>query len=605
MTQKARTHAAPAVNEPVTGEPAVNEQVTGEPAVNEQGREGMQEPAGGLAPNVIGLPVAPTLAGVLVETVGGRYSSQMGIDIDAGDPAVERWFVASTLFGTRIAAAVAERAFAALEASGIHRITDAEAHEWDELVALLDSAGYARYDGRTASRLQALARQVTERYGGEVAEIGRRFQEPDELAAALDELTGWGPVTVSLFLRELRGVWPGARPGVDRRAVQAGQHLGLLSKEDPFEHLGLVAALSHVDLRDLEAALVRLALAHPKTGDCPGGRGCVVLARSAKPGGIYQQLALPGCRTITVRTMRADDGPSLAALYASLDEDDVYRRFFSTRLPPDSFIMQMADVARRGGGGLVATASSRSTHEERPAPAETMVAEATYTPLANGNAELGITVTRGARGWLGPYLLDVLLEDAAAHWFPNLEADVLAANAPMLAMLRRRGYAVIDMADHPVSILMAVGTAGRVPSWPPARAALRVLVEAPSGSWEASDALRRAGVEVLGCPSPSGGWAGCPELRGTPCPLASGADVIVVAVPGEPGRLLIGAHRRLHASVPLFAELAPEDPDPGVQAERLTRGATEAEVDAILRRVDRRSLETNATRSAPPRTGER
>lgn len=583
---------------------------TGIPRAAEAARPGgSEEQARGLAPMASGLPVAPTLAGVLVETTGGRYSSEMGIDVDAGDPEVERWFVASTLFGTRIAAAVAERAFAVLEASGIRRITDAEAHEWGEIVALLDSAGYARYDGRTASRLQALARRIAERYGGEVGEIGRRFLEPDDLAAALDELTGWGPVTVSLFLRELRGVWPGARPSVDRRAMQAGQHLGLLSQEDPLEQLGVVAALSGVDLRDLEAALVRIALAHPRTGGCPGGRGCVVLARSAKPGGVFQQLALPGGRTMTVRTMRADDGPRLAALYASLDEDDVYRRFFSTRPPADPFIMQMADVAHRGGGGLVATVASRSctpsSEEERPGPAETMVAEATYTPLTNGNAELGITVTRGARGWLGPYLLDVLAEDAAAHWFPNLEADVLAANAPMLAMLRRRGYAVIDMADHPVSILMAVGTVGRVPSWPPARAAVRVLVEVPSGSWEVSDALRRSGAEVLGCPSPLGGWAGCPELGGTPCPLASGADVIVDAVPGEPGRLLLEAHRRLHASVPLFAELAPGDPDPSVRAERLTRGATEAEAEAILRQVDRRSLETDAARGPAPRTAER
>lgn len=583
---------------------------TGIPQAAETARpKGTEEQARGLAPSVSGLPVAPTLAGVLVETIGGRYSSEMGIDIDAGDPAVERWFVASTLFGTRIAAAVAERAFAALEASGIHRITDAEAHEWGDLVALLDSAGYARYDERTASRLQALARQVTERYGGEVAEIGRRFQEPEDLAAALDELTGWGPVTVSLFLRELRGVWPGARPDVDRRALWAGQHLGLLSQQNPLDQLELVATLSSVDLRDLEAALVRLTLAHPRTGGCPGGRGCVVLARSAKPGGIFRQLALPGGRTITVRTMRAGDGPHLAALYASLDEEDVYRRFFSTRLPPDSFIMQMADVAHRGGGGLVATvgsgSSTPSTHDEHGGTAETMVAEATYTPLTNGNAELGITVTRGARGWLGPYLLDVLAEDAAAHWFPNLEADVLAANAPMLAMLRRRGYAVIDMADHPVSILMTVGTVGRVPSWPPARAPFRVLVEVPSGSWEAADALRQAGAEVLGCPSPSGGWAGCPELRGTPCPLASGADVIVVAVPGEPGRLLLGAHRRLHASVPLCAELAPGDPDPGVRVERLTRGATEAEVEAILRQAERRSLEMDVARRPGTRIAER
>ena len=36
------------------------------------------------------------------------------------------------------------------------------------------------------------------------------------IAAALADLPGWGPVTVGLSLRELRGVWPGAPPPLDR-----------------------------------------------------------------------------------------------------------------------------------------------------------------------------------------------------------------------------------------------------------------------------------------------------------------------------------------------------------------------------------------------------
>ncbi len=39
--------------------------------------------------------------------------------------------------------------------------------------------------------------------------IGRRHAAYPELRAALDALPGWGPVTIRLFLRELRGVWPG------------------------------------------------------------------------------------------------------------------------------------------------------------------------------------------------------------------------------------------------------------------------------------------------------------------------------------------------------------------------------------------------------------
>lgn len=220
-----------------------------------------------------------TLAGEVVRRFGGRYSTELHIDLDAGDAEAERWFVACTLFGTRISARIAERSFAQLVGAGINRIVDARDRDWDDLVALLDAGGYARYDFRTATRLQELARIVADRYGGEVAAIGRQFRDPEALVAALDELPGWGPVTVGLFLRELRGVWPGARLPLDTRAEDAACHLGLLSGRggDALSRVALLAAGAGYDERDLEAALVRLALAHRRIADCPGGRRCVAL----------------------------------------------------------------------------------------------------------------------------------------------------------------------------------------------------------------------------------------------------------------------------------------------------------------------------------------
>jgi hypothetical protein len=564
-------------------------------------------PVGPLAPLTTGLPFAPTLAATLVRRLGGRYSTEMGIDVDAGDAQVERWFVASTLFGARIGAKVARRTFAVLEDSGIHRITDVEGRERAELVGLLDSGGYARYDFRTATRLQSLARQVADRYGGSVAEIGRRFVEPDDLAAALDDLTGWGPVTVGLFLRELRGVWPGAHPELDRRATVAGRHLGILCEDgDRLAHLHRVARLSACEPRDLEGALVRLALVHPRAGSCPGGRGCVVLAQADELGpGRVRKVSLPGRRIVTIRPPRPDDVPGLAALFDDLGEDDVYRRFFSARPPLEPFVTKLAAVADRGGGGLVATICDHSDDAGIVAPdggharTERIVAEATYTPLTNGDAELGITVARHARGWLGPYLLDTLLEDAAARGFPNLRSDVLVTNAQMLAMLRRRGYAVIGFDDHPAIVRLSVGTVGRIPSWAGAHVARRVLVETPGGRWHADDAIRRAGFEVMGCPAPPGGWVACPERRGEPCPLATAADVIVVAVPGEAGRSLVDAHRRTHPTVPICAEIEPDEPDPGPVAARIPRGSPGTVAEAVIERILLPGAEAALTSQVP------
>ncbi len=222
----------------------------------------------------------PDLADAIVRRFGGRYSSELGIDVDAGDAEVERWFVASTLFGTRISARVAERTFGQLAGAGINRIVDAGSRDWDALVALLDAGGYARYDFRTATRLQTLAQHVADRYGGSVGEIGRRFTNPATLVAALDDLPGWGPVTVGLYLRELRGVWPGARLPLDPRAAAAARHLGLLTgrERDELARIARIAQRSGCDERDLETALVRLALDHRRASACPGSRECVALS---------------------------------------------------------------------------------------------------------------------------------------------------------------------------------------------------------------------------------------------------------------------------------------------------------------------------------------
>ena len=243
---------------------------------------------------MLALPRAPSgrnatavdVARRLVTTVGGRYSTELGIDVDRGDDEVERWFLAATLFGARISAGIASRTFLVFDRASITRVARARYVPWDDLVALLDEGGYARYDFRTATRLQALATTLDGRYGGHVAAIGRCFPDYAGLRDALDALPGWGPVTVGLFLRELRGVWRGAEPPVDDRAGQAARHLGLSRArraEAVLDAVARTASDAGLDLRDLESALVRLSLAHHAgMDDCPGGPDCSVLAHRSR-----------------------------------------------------------------------------------------------------------------------------------------------------------------------------------------------------------------------------------------------------------------------------------------------------------------------------------
>jgi hypothetical protein len=214
------------------------------------------------------------LAGTVVRRFGGRYSTELGIDVDAGDAEIERWFVASALFGDRIAARVVEQTFKELSRVGVRRIVDAAAFDSDVLVALLDAGGYGRYDFRTATRLQSLARVLVDRFGGDVARIGRRFTEPAALVTVLDELPSWRPTTMGLFLRELHGLWLGARLPLDSHVAGAAHHLGLLSGDelDPLAGLESIAQRAGCDKRDLE-----VALAHRRFADGRGGSRRVVL----------------------------------------------------------------------------------------------------------------------------------------------------------------------------------------------------------------------------------------------------------------------------------------------------------------------------------------
>jgi hypothetical protein len=256
---------------------------------------------------------------------------------------------------------------------------------------------------------------------------------------------------------------------------------------------------------------------------------------------------------LTVRPVCPADVSGLSALYDGLSDDDRYRRFFSSYRPPESFFERISTVIDRGGYGVVATV--------RSCDAEQIVAEANYELLLNGDGELAMTVAAEWRGWLGAYLLDALVEGAAARGVPNLEAAVLVINRSMLAVLRSRGYASVGANDWS-SLRLVIGTRGRTPVWPPGpgggshESRPRVLVEAPGGRWHAADEAAAAGLRVMVCSGPRGARPRCPALAGKTCPLAADADAIVIsnAPDDEQWRALVDAHASLHPGVPVCVE---------------------------------------------------
>jgi hypothetical protein len=293
-----------------------------------------------------------------------------------------------------------------------------------------------------------------------------------------------------------------------------------------------------------------------------------------------RRIRLPGDRLLTVRPIQDTDLAGLKALFDGLGDEDLYRRFFSAHPPPDRFLGQMTTVTQRGGFGVVATIDG-------PGVTARLVAEAGYALLPDGDAELGITVAGPARGWLGPFLLDLLVEEAASHGIANLQAEVLLTNRRMMSLLESRGLAVIDNYDSPAILRVCIGTTGRTPAWSDHSPAPRLLVEVPSGRWRITDAARAAGFQVLLCPGRRSPLAPCPAATGRPCPLAAAADVIVEGVSGDAGERLLNAHRALHPGVPICLDWA-TDPDSAGGEHHIGRAMPGGEVLALLERLSGR-----------------
>lgn len=292
---------------------------------------------------------------------------------------------------------------------------------------------------------------------------------------------------------------------------------------------------------------VRAGSAHTgvvETDDTTVGLGVGVQASDA----IVERAELPDGRSIIVRRGLPDDADELRTLYERLSEDDLWLRFFTAAAPPPSFFAQWLSSEARGGLVLVAFVEERSGRR-------TLVAEAGYSMQEDGDGELGITVDPLWRGWVGPWLLAVLLREAAACGVVNVQAVVQLANRRMLALLRHRGSAVVEHAQ-PSEIRVVVSTTGRTPGWPPTSGKPRILVEARSGRWAGEDAARAAGFDVRTCRGPNV-VGSCPVLAGERCPLVEGADAVVVLLgPAEPTTAtLLDAHAHradLDVVVPAF-----------------------------------------------------
>ncbi len=254
-----------------------------------------------------------------------------------------------------------------------------------------------------------------------------------------------------------------------------------------------------------------------------------------------RSLSLATGARLLVRELEPDDLDAVTNLYARLDPEATYRRFFSGSPPRAAFFERLVAIADRGGCSVVAV-------DPDAPPERAIVAEADFERLSDDRGEVAVTVDRRWRGWLGPYLLDVLCREAARRGIRDLQADILTCNRPMRALTRHRGEAYLPESDWQ-TVRVVFSTTGPAPSWPPTDAP-KALVELRSMSFDALAELAAAGFDPRACTMRRSGAPDCPLLAGGECPLAAGADVVVVALPdGDERDGLLAAHRERHPDV--------------------------------------------------------
>jgi len=142
------------------------------------------------------------------------YSEELGIDLtQRADTAYFRWFLASLLFGARISETTAKNTYRALVHHGLTTPSKIVHAGWDFLVnPVMREGGYVRYDGRKSTQLLRDCEALLNDYRGSLLRLHKCAHDPGDLQDRLLAFYGVGPVTVNIFLRELRPYWAKADP---------------------------------------------------------------------------------------------------------------------------------------------------------------------------------------------------------------------------------------------------------------------------------------------------------------------------------------------------------------------------------------------------------
>ncbi len=151
----------------------------------------------------------------LIKKLAGSFSGSLEIDLEKGSSIeIFKWFLASILFGARVSDKIMVNTYRKFEKQKIltppRRILETD---WDNLVKILDAAGYVRCHFKTATKLLQVTRALEEKYREDFSRLHDSAESSRDLERRLQELNkGIRQVNANIFLRELRGTWKKADP---------------------------------------------------------------------------------------------------------------------------------------------------------------------------------------------------------------------------------------------------------------------------------------------------------------------------------------------------------------------------------------------------------
>ena len=176
------------------------------------------------------------------------YPEELGLDLTRPEDRF-KWFLTSALFAKRISAEIAKRTYHRFKEEELTTPDRILTARWDRLVQVLDSGGYVRYDFSTATNLLRIMEDLKEKYE-DLEGLHRESTNPEDLERRLQEFSGVDPVSVNIFLRELRGIWKNAKPKPSKMAIEIAKRMGVK------------------DVEPYESALVRINLEYCKRRKC-------------------------------------------------------------------------------------------------------------------------------------------------------------------------------------------------------------------------------------------------------------------------------------------------------------------------------------------------